>query len=202
MTEETTETNVADIFVDVTDEWLDGAADAAPVTIHELRGDPVFMLVPSDETERVDLARAHGYCQECDGRGYHVHPWARQLRSVDCPRCRGKSKALDHPSIRLVMLEAYCKSWSGWTTKQGTEIKDTPELRSKIARDDIVYALIMGHSQTLKRTITDAVQGNGRPGRATSSEASRVQDTDGRGSDESSRPGASSTARSAPASEE
>ena len=157
-------TNDTDLIIDVTDAWVSGSTDIQSVVITELRGAPRFALTPSDQHERVAIARRHGYCAKCDGRGYIPTAWGKEMRAVPCPSCRGKCKGMDHADVRLGLLTDLCHGWEGWLSKSGAEVPFDPARLAAIAKDELLSGVILGYSQKMKKDVQEAEGKASEPG--------------------------------------
>lgn len=159
-----------EILIDVTDAWLKGSSETVAVPIDVLRGSPVFLITPTDEKERERVAVAHGYCPACEGEGVKPIPYGREMRSMPCPKCRGKAKSMADPEVRLALMQLIVHGWEGWTTKEGTEIPYNREIVESIAfRNPAIFGSVVNASQELKTAYREAEEGNSVSGPGPSS---------------------------------
>ena len=145
-----------EILIDVTDAWVNGNTEVTSVVIAEFRGAPRFALVPSDERDREAIASRIGVCKKCGGRGYEPVSWGKQMRGVECPRCKGKTKSPDDVDVRLAILKHVCQGWEGWLTKDGGDVPFTDAMIEKVAAHGGAYVAIVAASQKLNTEYRDA----------------------------------------------
>ncbi len=136
----------------VSDSWIKGQADPVPHRIEDLAGEPVFLLVPTDDEERLAIARRAGYCDRCEGEGRIPGPLDRrgQPMLIRCPRCEGKGKPMLSPEVMRAICAHICRGWQGWISAEGSEIPYSPEMRDRVAVHRALFAVIVSEAQRLK----------------------------------------------------
>jgi hypothetical protein len=181
----------------VTDAWLSGQRDPVPTAIPDLAGEPVFLLRPTDEEERLRIAEQAGYCARCEGEGRITAGTDRrgQPMLITCPRCRGRGLPMLSPEVMRAVVRQVVHGWSGWLSAEGHEIPYSEQMRDRIAVHRALYAVLVARAQDLAIRYEDeldaffASSGDGSPAEGTP-QSSSCQDQPS-----SCEPGDSSEAR-------
>lgn len=172
------------------DAWVDGGpTEAVAVEISELSAGNAFSLTPQDDEDRRRIAARLGVCRKCGGQGFLFAPYGKDMRTAQCPGCRGKSKSMDDPEVRLAILDDCCHGWTGWTTASGRAIEYGESIRRRIAADGAVFTAVVAAASTLKKTYAEAEAKNSESGPSTSSGEPAGRPTSGPVSVASSTPG-------------
>lgn len=172
--------------IKIHESWLRGVAEPVPVPISDLDGEPVFLVMPTDEEERLAIARRAGYCEECEGRRAIAVGYDRKGEKLwaKCPRCQGKGKRMLDPEVMRAVMTHIVRGWSGWRSAEGSEIPFTPENLAKIATHRAIYAVVVSAAQKLKVEYEEVLDENLEDGADTSSREAPDQTSDRHGSQE------------------
>jgi len=171
-----------ELRISLTEAWAYGAGEASAVPIPSLGG--TFLLTPFDDRDMEELAAAHGYCPHCQGRGYLPVPFGREMRKVECGKCKGKTVTLDARPIRRAALKKFCQGWEGWTFASGAILPDNDRIREAIVSDDVVYTALRVAAHDLKKRYREEEGKNSESGPPISSAAVHGQQAPPPASDE------------------
>lgn len=178
----------------VSDSWIKGQADPVPVEVEELAGPPTFMLTPTDEEERLQIARRAGYCDRCEGERRIAAGQDRRGQPIyaRCPRCDGKGLPMLSPEVMRAVMAHICRGWSGWLSAEGHEIPYSPEMRDRIAVHRAIWAVLVSRAQELKIRYEEELEDFFAPGGVPSPQGEMSQTSSSQASISSSEPGSSS----------
>lgn len=178
----------------VSDSWIKGQTDPVPVVVEELAGPPTWVLVPTDEEERLAIAKRAGYCERCEGERRIPAGQDRKGQPIfaKCPRCDGKGLPLLSPPVMRAVFAHIVRGWSGWISAEGEEIPYSEATRDRVAVHRAIWAVIVARAQELKIRYEEQLEDFFEPGGEPSSEETSLQMSSSQASPSSSAPGASS----------